>query len=300
MEWHQMEGFYQTAKLGNFTKAAAVNHLTQSAISQQISKLEEELGVRLFERIGKRKLVLTAAGELLYKFADSVLAEYDILLDQLSELKGSHKGKLRIAGPFTSLNQLLPEKLEVYKKQFPWVDYTILDRSQRAALELVTEGEVDFGIMLESMVPPTLQKIRWNKVETVLIVSAAHPLNNLPEISLDEIAKYPLILPIKRNEPCKRTKIEKLFLENNLTYHMVMESSSVELNVTYVELGMGISFATVVQSIPALNRPGSRFLSLNKYFEPEYLAVVFRKDKQLQMHQQVFLDVITGDCQCSD
>lgn len=295
MEWHQIQGFYQTAKTGNFTKAAAINHVTQSAISQQISKLEEELDVSLFERIGKRKLILTEAGELLYGFAHSVLTQYDALLDQLSEMKGLHKGKLRIAGPFTSLNQLLPEKLEVYKKQFPWIEYTILDRSQRAALELVAEGEVDFGIMLESMVPPTMHKIRWNKVETVLIVGADHPLNDSPELSLDEIAKYPLILPIKRNEPCKRTEIEKLFLENNLTYDMVMESSSVELNVTYVELGLGISFATVVRSLPALNRQGSRFLSLNKYFAPDYLAVVFRRDKKLQMHQQVFMDVITGD-----
>jgi len=295
MEWHQLEGFYQTAKTGNFTKAAAINHVTQSAISQQIGKLEEELEVSLFERIGKRKLVLTEAGELLYRFAESVLAESDIFLDQLSELKGSHKGKLRIAAPFTSLNQLLPEKLEIYKKQFPWIEYTILDRSQRAALELVTEGDVDFGIMLESIVPTNMHKIRWNKVETVLIVKADHPLNDMPALSLDEIAKYPLILPIKRNEPCRRTEIEQLFHDNNLDYHMVMESSSVELNVTYVELGLGISFATVVPTIPALNRPGSRFLSLNKFFKPEYLAVVFRKDKQLQRHQQVFLDVITSN-----
>lgn len=295
MEWHQIEGFYQTARTGNFTKAAAINHVTQSAISQQISKMEEELDVSLFERIGKRKLILTEAGELLFGFAESVLTQYDILLEQLSDLKGSHRGKLRIAGPFTSLNQLLPEKLAVYKRQFPWVEYTILDRSQRAALELVTEGVVDFGIMLESIVPPTMQKIPWNKVETVLIVSVDHPLNDLPELSLDEIAKYPLILPIKRNEPCKRTEIEKLFLENNLTYHMVMESSTVELNVMYVELGLGISFATVVRSIPALNRPGARFLSLNKYFKPDYLAVVFRKDKQLQLHQQIFLRAITDD-----
>ncbi|MEQ8236156.1 MAG: LysR family transcriptional regulator [Syntrophomonadaceae bacterium] len=295
MEWHQLEGFYQTAKTGNFTKAAAINHVTQSAISQQIGKLEEELEVSLFERIGKRKLVLTEAGELLYRFAESVLAESDIFLDQLSELKGSHKGKLRIAAPFTSLNQLLPEKLEIYKKQFPWIEYTILDRSQRAALELVTEGDVDFGIMLESIVPTNMHKIRWNKVETVLIVKADHPLNDVPALSLDEIAKYPLILPIKRNEPCRRTEIERLFHNNNLDYHMVMESSSVELNVTYVELGLGISFATVVPTIPALNRPGSRFLSLSKFFEPEYLAVVFRKDKQLQKHQQVFLDVITSN-----
>ena len=73
-------------------------------------------------------------------------------------------------------------------------------------------------------------------METVLIVNAVHPLNYLEEISLDEIAKYPLILPIRRNEACKRTEIEKFFLERNLTCHMVMESSSVERNVTCVEL----------------------------------------------------------------
>ncbi len=295
MEWHQIVGFYYTAKTGNFTKAAAITYRTQSALSQQIRKLEEELGVSLFERIGKRKLVITPAGEIFYEFAGSIMSQHNHLLNELSKLKGLQKGQLKIAAPFTSLNQLLPEKLEIYMKDFPWVEFTILDRSQKAVIELVREGEIDFGITTESFVPPSLNKIRWKEVETVLIINTSHPLSELEEITLSDIVKYPLILPARGNEPSKRTELENLFMENNLDYNMVMESSNVELNLTYVEMGLGISFATVVRNLPALNRTASRFISLSEYFEPEFLSVVYRKDKELMKHQQIFLDILIGE-----
>ncbi len=88
MEWQQIIGFNYVAKLGSFTKAANATFRTQSAISQQIKNLEEELGCQLLERIGKRNLRLTSAGERFFKFSETILERYDSFTEELNELKG--------------------------------------------------------------------------------------------------------------------------------------------------------------------------------------------------------------------
>ena len=91
MEWQQIIGFYQVAKLGSFTKAGDATFRTQSALSQQVKALEKELDCQLFERIGKRKLRLTSAGERFFEFAEAILESYDCLREDLSELQGLKK-----------------------------------------------------------------------------------------------------------------------------------------------------------------------------------------------------------------
>ena len=121
MEWQQIIGFYHVAKLGSFTKAAAATFRTQSALSQQIKALEDELECRLLERIGKRKLRLTFAGERFFGFAEGILEKYDHLTEELNELKGLQKGRLRVAAPFTTLYHLFPQALHYYTRRFPYV-----------------------------------------------------------------------------------------------------------------------------------------------------------------------------------
>ena len=169
MEWRQISGFYHIAKLGSFTKASEVVFRTQPALTQQIKSLEEELGCQLFERIGKRKLILTPAGERLLDFAETVLMKYESLVEDLDELKGIQKGRLRIAAPYTTLYNLLPEVLESYTRRFPLVELSLLDRSHAEIIELVKNGDVDFGITLELLVPGNFGKIRWKQVESVLL-----------------------------------------------------------------------------------------------------------------------------------
>ena len=92
MEWQQLLGFYQVAKLGSFTKAAAATFRTQSALSQQVKALEEELDCQLLERLGKRRLRLTPAGEKLLAFAQGLLAQWETLTEELRDLKGRPQG----------------------------------------------------------------------------------------------------------------------------------------------------------------------------------------------------------------
>jgi DNA-binding transcriptional LysR family regulator len=295
MEWQQIIGFYQTAKLGSFTKAAEATYRTQSALSQQIKALEEELDCYLFERIGKRKLKLTSAGERFFTFAESILENYHSLREDLHELKGSQKGRLKIAAPFTTLYHLFPEVLKEYTERFPQVELTILDRSQQTVIELVKSGDIDFGFTVESEVPGDLAPLRWKKVETALMTPIGHPLAKMRRVTLRQIARYPLILPPKNLRFTCRRMLEERLQKLGLDYQIVMESSNVELTSLYVEIGLGISFATIVRDLPALKQRKLEFLPMNQLFKPDYIALVMRKDKTLGSYRSSFVNILLGE-----
>lgn len=293
MEWQQLIGFYHIVKSGGFTKAAQMTHRTQSALTQQIKKLEEELDCQIFERFGKRKILLTPAGEKLFAFTQELLTNYEILAEEIENLKGLHKGRLSIAGPFTTLSQLLPPAIESFINEYPGIELSLLDRPQNEVLELIHEGEVDLGITLESSVPSNLEKVRWKKVETVMMIPVGHPLLDMKEVSLEQISHYPLILPPKGSIPHK--KLERYFEENGLSYRVAMESSNIELSAVYVEMGLGISFATIVSDLPVFSRRNFRFISLRQYFEADHLSFIFRKDKAFKSILTAFINKALGD-----
>jgi len=290
MEWQQIIGFYYVAKLRSFTKAANATFRTQSAISQQIKSLEEELGCQLLERIGKRKLRLTSAGERFFKFSESILEKYNSLTEEINEIKGLQMGHLRMAAPFTTLYHLFPLALKSYIKQFPNVELSILDRSQQDIVDLIKNGDIDLGLVLESNVKTDFTALRWKKVRTVVMTPIGHPLAKVKRVTLKQIGKYPLILPPQNIK--YRSNIEERFQKIGVDYHIIMESSNVELSSLYVEMGLGISFATVVKDLPELKKRKLAFLPMDHLFKPDYIVVVMRKNKTLISYKNAFIKIL--------
>lgn len=292
MEWQQITGFYHVAKLGSFTKAAEATFRTQSALTHQIKTLEAELDCLLFERIGKRKVLLTPSGEKLFAFAEMLREQYNCLLEDLNEARKLKKGHLKIAAPFTTLYHLLPVLIKRYAKQFPWVELTILDRSQQNVIQLIREGDIDFGIILESLSPKNLTSIRWKETHVVLMAAKGHPLTKEKRVSMEKIAQYPLILPPKGKEFHGRRRLDELFRKLGLKYRVVMETSNVELSSVYSEMGLGVSFATITKDLPAIKKRNIVFIPLSHYFKPEHIVVVMRKGKDLSSFKAAFIDLL--------
>jgi DNA-binding transcriptional LysR family regulator len=295
MEWRQIVGFYHAARLHSFTRAAEATFRTQSALSQQIKALEEEFECRLFERVGTRNLRLTAEGEGFFRFAKLVLQEFENFKAELEVLQGGRRGQLKIAAPFTTLYHLFPEVVGKYTSQFPEVELTLLDRPQETVIELVRNGEIDFGFTLEKVVPKGLLAIRWKPVETVLMVPSGHPLTGLQRVSLKQIAKYPLILPPKHLMHGGRMLLEEQFQKLGLDYRIAMESSNIELSSVYVEMGLGVSLGTVIKDLPALIRRELEFLPLGHLFKPDHLALVMRRGKVMASYKQTFMKTLMGE-----
>ena len=294
MEWHQIVGFHHVAKTGSFTRAAAAAFRTQSALSQQIKALEDELGCLLFERIGRKKLRLTQCGAAFLEFAEEVLDRHALFRDHLNELKGLSGGPMTIAAPFTTLYHLFPQILREYLEQCPDVSLTILDRSQRTAVELVRNGEADFGFALETAIPGDLVALQWKKVETVIMAPKGHALAAERRVTLEQVAAHPLILPPKSPDHPHRLQLEALLLKRGIDCHVVMESSNVDLSSVYVEMGLGISFATIAADLPTLAKRQLEFISLSHYFSPDYLCIALRKNRSFTGYKRLFLDTLMG------
>lgn len=290
MEWQQLISFFHVAKTGSFTKAAEATFRTQSAVSQQIKNLEKEFGCPLLERIGKRRVRLTSAGEKFFDFSKGVLEKYDVFSEELKQMHGLQSGRLKIAASFTTLFHLLPSSLKTYIERFPHVQMTILDRSQQDILALIRNGDIDFGLVLASNFKADITAIRWAKVRTVVMTPPDHALTREKRITLKKIAEYPLVLPPENLK--YRVQLEKKFKEAGIRYHTIMESSNVELSSLYVEMGLGISFATIVPELPALKKRELAFLPLDHLFKPDYIVLAMRKDKRMSPYKKAFLKIL--------
>jgi DNA-binding transcriptional LysR family regulator len=159
-------------------------------------------------------------------------------------------------------------------------------------VQLVRDGEVDFGLALESVVPKDLTTIRWKEVETVLMVPRDHPLLRVKRVTWQQLAQFPLILPPESVKHTGRAFLEEQLRKLGIGYRVVMESSNVELSSLYVEMGFGISFATVVKDLPVMGQRKLKFIPLGHYFKPDHIALVTRKGKVLASYKNAFLNVL--------
>jgi DNA-binding transcriptional LysR family regulator len=188
---------------------------------------------------------------------------------------------------------LIPSAVKRYTELFPDVELTIRDRSQQDILELVKNGEVDFGLVLESNIFKDLLAFRWKKVHTVLMTPVNHPLTKIKRATLKQIGKYPLILPPANLR--YRSELEDRFQTQGIDCRIIMESSNVELSALYVEMGLGVSFATVATDLPESTQRKLRFLSMEHLFKPDYIAVVMRKGRNLFSFKRAFISVLFGE-----
>ncbi len=294
MEWQQIIGFYQLVKQGSFTKAANASYRTQSALSQQIMKLEDEFKCQLINRISRKKFILTPAGEKLYKFAASAINEFEKLSNDISVIRGLPIGKLSMAAPFTTLYHLFPETFKAYLKAYPYVELTILDRPMSQAIELLKAGDIDIAIALESQVPKGLDVRKWKEIESVLMVPYKHPLLKEKKIKLSDIAKYPLILPPKSSDSNSRSLIDDNLVREGVEYRVIMESSNVELSSRYVEAEIGIAFATVAKGLNPLKGRRIRFIPITELFGKDYISVICKKERSLPPYIENFILQVLG------
>jgi len=294
MEWQQILGFYHVARLGSFTRAASATFRTQSALSQQIKALEVELECELLERIGRRKIQLTPAGERFLTFASTLLDHHDQLIGELNELKGQQIGRLRMAAQFAPLYYLLPEVVEKYIRDFPQVELTILERSPMGVIELVKSGEIDFGIAVEGIVPKDLATIRLKSAESVLVAPVGHPLTKVKRITLRHMAQYPLILGPSNLKHTFREKLERRFEALGIHYRIIMESPNIALSARYVEAGLGISVVAMGFGLKRSKHGKLAFIPIDNLFNPDHIAVVMRKDKVLQPYKSAFINLLFG------
>lgn len=292
MELSQLINFFHVARLGSVSKASEVVCRSQPAVSQQIKALEEEIGCKLFHRIGKRKLATTEEGKRLQEFTQSLLSEIDCLLDDIHAIGGGSRGQISISAPFTTCFQLLPAVLKRFVGRFPNVRVTVFDQPQEVAVAMVRDGEVDFAIVMEPVVPRGLHSILWKRVVPVLMVPSGHALVGHRQISIKDIAEQKLIAPPARRRHPGRLLLEKSAREAGLTLDVVLESSNVELSSRLVEKGLGVSFATIVEGASFLEGRDLDFVPLDHLLPDGNLVVAMRGEDTVRGARAKFIETL--------
>ncbi|MFI3271483.1 MAG: LysR family transcriptional regulator [Pseudomonadota bacterium] len=288
MEFHQLVGFYNVVTLGSFTRAAEATFRTQSALSQQIKKLEHEVGTDLFERGNKQSIQLTEAGKRVFAFAENTLRNRRTLLEDLKELKGAYTGRVSLAAPLAVMQCYIPDIYKKFTKKYPEIAVYFRHLTPQRCIDDVLAGDIDFAIVHGSTAPGSVQQIPWKKAEYALIVPKGHELTK-KEVTIYDIAKYPLILPEKNVKFSARNLLDAMMEGAGLNYSVVMESPNVSIMSQYVMAGLGISCILSYEPFKELYKESLEFISLSHLFPEETVSIITRKGVQHSGAQESFL-----------
>ncbi|CAP43222.1 LysR substrate-binding domain-containing protein [Bordetella petrii] len=193
MELRHLRYFIALAGSLNFTRAAERVHVTQSTLSHQIRQLEEEIGQRLFDRVGKR-VVITAAGETFLAYAARALREIDQGLSELKQSAASLTGELRVGTTHTFNQSFIPDCMARFLQHHPTVRVIIEELAADAIAARLEAGQLDLGVAYRPESTSGLQFEPLFNEELVLVVSAAHPLAARKRIRMIELHREPLVL----------------------------------------------------------------------------------------------------------
>jgi len=286
----QLRGFCYAARTKSISKAAQKMLLSQPSVSLQIKALERELGAQLFERRGPR-IILTHDGQRLYELARPLVEAIDGLDEAFSALRESpDRGTVNIAAGGSTIQYLLPPFVEKYTREHPQVDVRLHNVTGKAGLELLRDGEVDFAVgpMLET--PPDIEFHPLVTYEPMLITRRDHPLAAKKNVTLKDIAQYPLILPPKSLSTHRF--VESVFAEHALDHDVKLEVGGYDVIKRYVELGLGIS---IVMSHCLSGADHLHAVSLRRYFPSRTYGVVLRKGKELSPAADRFVEMLRAD-----
>ena len=240
MEIRQLRAFAAIADSGTFTAGAQRVHVTQAAISMQIKQLETELGAKLFVR-APRRVILTEAGEHLLHRARRILREHDAALDEIAELAGAERGRLRIGTASAMVTaDILPDMLQNFRKQHPRAELTVLSGTSEALVEQILAGELDIAFVSLPVEARGIQTERLSEDQLVAIASPRHRLAKQRTVNAYTLAGEKLILGERGGNT--RRLIDQFFAQAGVTLSVSMELSRQAAIRRMVEedLGVGI------------------------------------------------------------
>ncbi|WP_273778843.1 MULTISPECIES: CysB family HTH-type transcriptional regulator [unclassified Acinetobacter] len=250
MNFQQLRIIRETVRQNfNLTEASAALYTSQSGVSKHIKDLEDELGVQLFIRKGKRLLGLTEPGQALLSIVERMLVDADNIKRLADDFNKVDEGTLTIATTHTQARYVLPPIVNQFKKAFPKVHLVLQQASPVEIAEMLLQGEADIGIATESLTTEeNLASVPYYNWQHSIIVPQSHPLTQVPNITLEDLAHYPIIT--YHGGFTGRSKIDKAFEDAGIDVDLVMSALDADVIKTYVELGMGVGIVNDVAYDP--------------------------------------------------
>ena len=289
MQIESLKVFCDLTETESFTKAAQINGVTQSAVSQQISSLERQFKSLLIER-SKKKFRLTREGQVLYDYSKQVIQTYDALHSKLQEIKDIISGTIRVSTIYSIGLHELPLYIKRFLKDYPTVHVHVEYRRANQVYEDVLGNVVDIGLVAYPTKEAKLEIVPLRKDPLVLICHPQHPFAKLKTIKLKTIADHKFV-GFEPDIPTRKA-LDKIFREHNVAVHNVMEFDNIETVKRAVEIDAGISIVplgTISQEI-AKQTLAAVQLDDADFFRP--VAAIYKKNKVLSPAMRQFLSLL--------
>lgn len=291
MNLHQFR-FVREAVRQNFnlTEAAKALYTSQPGVSKAIIELEEELGIDIFTRHGKRIRGLTEPGRAVLKSVELIMQEVDGLKRIGKEFAAHDSGSFTIATTHTQARYFLPKVVQAFTQKYPKVRLSLLQGSPKQITEMVRNDQADIAIATESLADGegivSLPCYQW---EHVVIVPVDHPLLGLKNLSLEEIANYPLITYDAAFSG--RSKLDHAFGLRDLKPDVVLEAIDADVIKTYVELNMGIGIIAGMAFDPERDR-NLRAIPAGHLFGTNVSRVGIKQGAYLRSYVFTFIELM--------
>lgn len=289
MQIESLKVFCDLAETESFTKAAQINHVTQSAVSQQISSLERQFKSLLIER-SKKKFRLTREGQVLYDYSKQIIQTYDALFSRLQEIKDIISGTIRVATIYSIGLHDLPPYLKKFLKAYPTVNVHVEYRRSNQVYDDVLGNVVDLGLVAYPLKDSKLEIVPLRKDMMVLICHPHHPLAKAKSVPLKAISGQKFI-GFEPDIPTRRA-IDKILKENEVNVQHVMEFDNIETVKRAVEIDAGIAIVphgTITQEVSKQTLVEIK-IEDEEFYRP--LAAIHKKNKVLSPAMKQFLSVL--------
>ena len=290
MNFQQLRIIRETVRRGfNLTEVANALFTSQSGVSKHIKDLEDELGVELFVRKGKRLLGLTDPGKELVGIVERMLLDarnIKALADQFSQ---ADQGRLTVATTHTQARYVLPQVVARFKRDFPKVHLVLHQASPGEIATLLQDGQADIGVATEALAEVAdLVSFPYYAWHHSVIVPAGHPLEAVQPLTLEAIAEHPLIT--YHEGFTGRARIDKTFAKAGLAPDIVMSALDADVIKTYVELGLGIGIVASMAFDPARDA-ALRQLDSAHLFEENTTRIAVRRGHYLRGYAYRFIEL---------
>lgn len=290
MKLQQLRYICEVARQGlNLSAAAEKLYTSQPGVSKQIRLLEDELGVEIFVRHGKRFVEITRPGRDIIRVAERMLRDATNLKNVAQEFTSEQTGSLTIATTHTQARYALPPVVKRFTERYPGVRLSLRQGSPMQIAELASSGEADLAIATEAIELFSelvmLPCYNWNRC---VVVPPAHPLLKVKPLTLEAIARYPIIT--YDFAFTGRSKINQAFEARGLVPNVTLTAIDADVIKTYVELGLGVGIVAYMAFNPDRDRQ-LRAIDASHLFESSTTHMGIRKNTYLRGYMYGFIEM---------
>ncbi|QKV53395.1 CysB family HTH-type transcriptional regulator [Comamonas antarctica] len=290
MNFQQLRSVRETVRRGfNLTEVAQALYTSQPGVSRQIRELEEELGVQIFVRAGKRLTGLTPPGESLMPIVEKLLFEADNLRRAGLDFSTSDQGRLSIAATHSQARYALPHVVRDFRSRFPQVVLHLHQGSPQQVAQMLLSGEADIGVATEALSSHdelvTLPCYRWTHS---IVVPPGHALLEIDgPLTLEQLVQHPIIT--YEQGFTGRAHIDEAFAREGLAPDVVLSAMDADVIKTYVELGMGVGIVASI-AVDAERDRHLRLLDAGHLFEVNLTRLGLRRGAWLRGYAFHFIE----------